>query len=735
MRQFNLIALGLAFTLVGCQLPLNLPQAVSPAGQGATGAAPGLTPADAQAPRMGTLRFAVRWPERDLPGFSAQVIPVSTEKIVFELWDAEDKKLTTEELRRAASQDIATTALHLPEGTGYRATVTAYDAQNVAIARGFGTNLSVTWGQTTPVPIILDSLFAPHITSLGHGHGTPGQSLTISGENLVRGLGNPVVIFPSGVQVTGTPLGNQIQATIPANAGSGQLMVKVDGVTSTSNAPFQEVASLELSAVGVALGDIRDGDGAIASWLGDDFRIIVHAKDTADKDILNPTSHPELKWIFPADGIGMIDADGTYFAQKLGRSTIGVTLGTISGSREVVVAPPADGIIRVAETTKGITDLNLIRVGDRYLAAWFVPAESKIYWQMRDADGKPDGIVHSESCAWDGFERAFRMSAAPDANGKIHEILFAYRVTLPASDNPAATRNGVVFRTLDPLTGAYKGSRYNINGTRLEADRLLDVGSSQAGHLIGTLRFDGSKYKHRLIKVTFDVNGALTSSPALSYDNTEFVPYSYRDDNLSITGSGEHFVVSRHTGSGGGSGPTAMSLVTLDANLDSVRTLSHLHEQNRVAAVATNGETTVVASMEVSAGGTILKLYPYTLVNGEYKAVGLGQTIAELNIAGSDPLNWPLHLEWSPGATAAEGRFILTYGRKFGTVVNNQLVYYSQAMVQAIKPDGMLDGPAYPLAKDSQMPTLAPSAEGGMALWLDPARSLVMRRIRYRNLP
>jgi len=733
MRHFNLIALGLAFTLVGCQLPLNLPQAVSPAGQGAMGGAPGVTPADAQAPRMGTLRFAVRWPERDLPGFSAQVIPVSTEKIVFEFENADGDVLVSEPLTRTAGQAISTTTLNLPEGTGYKATVTAYDAQGEAIAIGYKPSITVTWGRITPVTITLNSRFAPHITDMGVAHGTPGQTLTISGNNLARGLGEPVVIFPSGIEVKGTLVNGAIEAKIPPGAGSGALNVKIDGVTSTTDAPFQEVASLELASEGVALGEKRDGDGAIASWLGDDFRILVHAKDTAGEAILNPTRHPELKWIFPADGIGMIDADGTYFSQKLGRSTIGVTLGTISGSREVVVAPPADEIIRVADTVKGITDLSLIRVGDRYLAAWFVPADEKVYWQMRDADGKPDGIVHSESCVWDGFERAFRMSAAPDANGTINEILFAYRVMLPASDNPLATRNGVAFRTLDPLTGAYKGNRYNINGTRLEADRLLDVGSSQAGHLIGTLRFDGTKYKHRLIKVSFDVNGALTDSPALTYDNSEFVPYSYREDSLSIKGSGEHFVVSRHTGSGGGSGPTAMSLTTLDANLGSLRTLSHLHEQNRVAAVATNGETTVVASMEVSAGGTILKLYRYTLDNGQYKAAGLGQTIAELNIAGSDPLNWPLHLEWSPGATEAEGRFILTYGRKFGTVVNNQLVYYSQAMVQAIKPDGLLDGPAYPLAKDSQMPTLAPSAEGGMALWLDSARSLVMRRIRYRN--
>ncbi len=739
MRHANLIALGLAFTLAGCQLPLNLPQALAPAAHGPNGSTPGVTPADAKAPRMGTLRFAVRWPERDLPGFTAQVIPVSTERLTFTLDNPsiEGFETITQELPRTGGQEIATTTLHLPEGAGYQATVTAYDAQNVAIARNTATNITVTWGKTTPIPITLDALFAPLINSLGHGHGTPGQTLAITGENLARGLGAPVVIFPSGVEVQGTLVNGAIETTIPQGAGSGQLKVKVDGVTSTSMAMFQEVMALELGADGAEEGGDHDGDGAIATWLGDSFPIRVVGKDTGH--VLVPA--PALTgWIYPPDGVGTVDPNGTYQAEALGRSSITAVMGSVSGTREVIVAPPAGPIVRVAADKKGIVDQSLTRVGNRWLAAWFVPADSKVYWQMRKADGSPDGEIYDAGAAWDGFERAVRVSAAPDANGVIHEVCIAFRQTLKASNDASLTRNGVVFQALNPVTGAPKdGGIHSLSGTNLESDRLLDLASNETGHAVGVLRFNGSKYSHLLVQVSFQdgatedkQDGEYTTFKSVAYPNSTLVPYSYRDDAFSLKGFGNRFLLARHYGTGGGSGPTGLGVELMESDFSTVSESNVLHEQNRVAAVATNGTTSMVASMEVSAGGTLLKLYRY---DAALKQVGLGQTIADLNIAGSDPLNWPLDIEWSPGATPQEGRFILTYARKVGTFVNSQLVYYSQAMVQAIKPDGTLDGPSYPLAKDSQTPSFAPSAEGGMALWLDSSRSLVMRRVRYRNTP
>lgn len=730
MRQFNLIALGLAFTLVGCQLPLNLPAAVTPT-TGTNGTPTGAAPSDDQVPRMGTLRFTVLWPERDLPGFSAQVIPLSTEYLVFKLEDADGNEVANERLSRTAGQTLATTTLHLPEGGGYKATVMAYDSNNVRIAKGNAANVTVVWGKTTPVTITLDAEFAPHIERLEVGHGAPGQTLVIEGENLARGHGWPLVIFPSGVEVAGTTEGETITVTIPQNAGSGTLKVKVDGVTSTTNALFQEVMSLELTADGNALGDMRDGDGAIASWLGDSFAVRVTGKDTAHVLVPNPAI---TGWTFSDNGVGTVDHNGTFLAEALGRSTVTAHLGSVSGSRDVIVAPPAGPIIRVAEDKRGIADVHLTKVGDRYLAAWHVPADQRIYWQMRKADGSPDGEIYNSPAAWDGFERAVRVSAAPDADGHIKEILLAYRLTVPSSDNPAVGRNGVVFRALDPVTGAPKQENAQAeSSTRLHSDRLLDVASNESGHLIGVLRFDGTKYSHRFIRVTFDAAGTPTFATG-NYPNDTLVPYSYRDDTLSIKGVGDRFLIARHYGTGGGSGPTGLGVELMDWNFATIHSSNLLHEQNRVAAVATNddGTRTIVAAMEISAGGTKLKIYPY---NETLTALNLGVTVAELNIAGSDPLNWPLDIEWSPGETPEDGRFILTYGRKVGTYENDQIVYYNQAMVQAIKPDGTLDGPSFPLAKDSAMPTFVPSAEGGMALWVDPSRAMIMRRVRYRNLP
>jgi hypothetical protein len=734
MRHFQLIALGLAFTLVGCQLPLNLPHALTPSGQSPNGNTPGLAPTDTKAPRMGTLRFAVRWPERSLPGFTAQVIPISTEKLVFTLSNPtlEGFVPIEQELPRQAGEEIASTTLHLPEGAGYNATVTAYDKDDVAIATNTAANVTVTWGKTTPVPITLDALFAPMITDLGVGHGTPGQTVTITGANLARGETTPAVIFPSGVEASGTLQDGAIQATIPTGAGSGQLKVKVDGVTSTSNVMFQEVMSLELTAEGAEEGGIRDGDGAIASWLGDTLPITVLTKDTAHVLVPNPAL---TGWASPNDGVGAISPTGTFTALKLGRSSLTAHLGGVSGSREVIVAPPAGSIIRPAGNKQGIIDHSLAKVGDRWLVSWYVPSDKTIYWQMFNANGAPV-TPNPYSIVGGGteFERSVRVAAMPDGSS----AMLAYT---GANFVDGKLRNVVQYRNLDPATGAPLGTLRLFPfpddlKTNYDSDKLVDLIVAGDQYVVSSMRFDGLEYSQWLRSVR--VKNGDTVYERYRYfaadkatPENDFYFYSPTEDAFAITASGSHVIAARHFARSGGSGPTVLQLDPLDANLNPLGgAKAFIHEYNRITSVATNGQVVLTAALETRAAGTTLKLYRY---DSTLEQIGLGTTIANLQIAGGDPVNWPLELEWSKSADPADpGRFLLTYARKVGTPVNGQLIYYNQAMVQAINPDGTLDGPAFPLAKDSQVPALVPTDEGGMALWLDSARSLILRRLKYR---
>jgi hypothetical protein len=608
----------------------------------------------------------------------------------------------------------------------------------VAIAANTAANVTVTWGKTTPVPITLDALFAPIINNLGLGHGTPGQTLTINGANFARGETTPIVIFPSGIEAVGTREGGTITATIPAGAGSGQLKVKVDGVTSTSLANFQEVMSLELTAEGAEEGGIRDGDGAIASWLGDSFPIGVIGYDTAHVLVNQPAL---TGWEYTPPGVGTISHDeqnnGTYNAQSLGRSTITAALGSVSGSREVIVAPPAGAILSPAGDTRGVVDLSLTPVGANFLAAWYEPVTKQAQWRMINrgaGDTWTFGDLQSDGASWDGFERSVRVSAAPDENGIVHEICLVYRRTLKATDDPSQDRNGIVMRSLDPLTGAPKTDSYfKLDSTHKDSDRLLDLASTGSSHAFAFLRFDGSKYSHNVVRFSFQRgddpangkdDGDVINASLKSYGNTTLLPYSYREDAMSITGiSTSSYVVARHIGTSGGSGPTGLDVERIGHDLSAINESTILHETNRVPAVASNGTTTLVAAMELRASGTILKLYRF---DANMVKQGLGTEIADLKLSGTDPLNWPINLDWDGTS------FILTYGQKANVVVNGQVVDYPQAVVREISADGQTVGPAYPLAKESMMPAFAPSAEGGMALWLDSARRPVMRRVKFR---
>ncbi|GEM_PF-4692496 len=722
MKAFKLITLGLAFTLVGCQVPLNLPQAFT--GTNPAGTPPTLDPTQPEALRMGTLSFAIRWPERDLPEFSAQVIPVSTRTLVFELKDANDKSLVRELIRREAGSAIASKTLNLPVGEGYKAVVKAYveaeptlDSKPIAIADA--SNITVRWGETKGIPLTLTALFAPQI-ALEASNGTAGQKLYITGQNLDRGIDPPVVVFPSGREVAGVLAGNLISVDIPAGAGSGPIKVRVDGVPSETYVEFQEITSLIPSVDGEQDGGERDGGEAIASWLGDTFPVSVIGKDDAHVLVPNPVI---TDWTRSGNGVGTLSASGSFQALQLGTDVINAHMGGVVGSRNVIVAPPAGNLLKPAGVMAGIIDHSLTRVGENWLVSWFNPDTKKIYWRLFDKDGQPAPNTppnpYETPAASDGSERVVRVAATADGTS----ALIAYRLGITENSK---LRNAVVFQALNPLTGAPEGvlTRFNFDG-EMDADRLIDMTAGNDQYALGVLRFDGTKHVHRFNTIRV-VGQNATGSKQRVYTPTGILYYSQTEDAFSITAKGDQFLVARHFGTNGGAGVTAHQLDLLDSDLVPVAgtpAKAVLHERNRVTTVATNGNVILSAAMEVQASGAILKVYRY---GGDLEQIGLGTKVADLNIAGSDPLNWPLKLVWDGE------QFILTYARMVGTVENNQIVNRPQAMVQALGLNGLPSGPAYPLAKVSQTPNLVPTPEGGMALWLDPDRSLIMRRVKFR---
>lgn len=767
MRHVHLITLSLAFTLLGCQVPLNLPQSVIPAGQSPNGhARDGSGAPTDPALRTGAVRIAVYWPERDLPGFSAQVIPIRTRSLTIQIWNADGQPMfeQPEVIRRESGSVIASKTLYLRVGEGYRAEVKAYAEENPtpdseAIAVADASGFSVRWGETTTIPLELTAVHVPRI-SLSLGYGTPGQILTITGRNLHLGADEPVVVFPSGREVAGKRKPNPdhdpalpdddtlIEVEIPQGAGSGLLQVRVDGVGSTplttpSTAIFREIQRLELRAQGEEPGGIRDGNGSIATWLGDAFSVEVVGRvagegtrvgPEADPIEIVPVNDPILTQWNHATDVGTLPATRSYQAEKLGTDVISAQVGSVVGTRSILVAPPAGPIIRPAGATQGIVDHSLTRVphpdGDRFLVTWYEPTTSTLHWRMFNADGTPAGQQYSIPAAWNGFERVARVSASAT------EICLVYR---RFNEN----RNALLFTPLSLTDGSpirvypednqYAGQRIDslIAGGEYDSDHLNVVASDGFSHLIGFTRFDGIRYNHVLAWVKF--NGQDTPLGRLVPLPDDVLPYSYRDDVMDIFPLPNHYLLARHIATNGGTGPTGLQIAQLDSvYLSSDYASSTLHERNRMVAVASSGPTTLAASMEPAASGMALKIYRYLNNLG---LEDLTATIPDLQIANVDPLNWTLELDWSPGQTPEDSHFILSYARMVGSISGSTVRNHPQAMIQAIDENGDLIGPAYSLARESQTPAFVSTAEGGMALWLDANRSLVMRRVRYRNLP
>jgi hypothetical protein len=759
MRHVRLITLSLAFTLLGCHVPLNLPQTLAPMAQGPNGnRLDGSNPSPDATPRTGAIRIAVYWPERDLPDFSAQVIPIRTRSLTFQIWDADGKPLLDqpEIIRREAGDAIASKMLYLPVGDGYKAEVKAYaevnptaDSEAIAVADASG--FSVRWGETTAVPLELTAQHAPRI-ALSLGYGTPQQTLTITGRNLDLGADAPVVVFPSGREVAGNRKFNPahdptdllddtlIEVEIPSGAGSGLLEVRVDGVgstplTTTSTAIFREIQRLELRAQGEEAGGIHDGNGAIASWLGETFTVGVVGRVAGegtrvgpvnDQVEIVPVNDPLLtRWEHSSD-VGSLPATRSYQASKLGTDVISARVGSVESTRSVLVAPPAGPIIRPAGETRGIVDHSLTRIpsdgGDRFLVTWFQPDDSELHWRMFNADGTPAGIERSTPAAWNGFERVARVSASDT------EICLVYR-------RFQSNRNALLFTPLSltdgsplrvyPVGHEFAGQRIDslIPGDGLISDHLNVVASDGFSHLIGFTRFDGMRYNHLVSWVKFDgANPPAGRTVAYPADIT--VPYSFRDDVMDISAIPEQYVIARHVATSDGSGPTGLQIDQVDSvTLEAAHVSASLHERNRVAAVASNGPVTLAASMEPSATGMALKIYRYLF---DMTLEDLTATIPDLQIANADPLNWPIELAWDGT------QFTTTYARMVGSISGGMVRNHPQAMVQAVAPDGNLIGPAYSLARESQVPAFVPTDEGGMALWLDSNRSLVMRRVKYR---
>jgi len=185
--------------------------------------APGAVP-----PGKGQVELGVRWPAR-----AAQVIPDSTDRVAFDVIRAGTLVASTS-VARPAGGGTATSSLELDAGS-YRLDAAAKTGVAGTVVATASATLTVIGGARVSAALTLGAAYSPAITALSQTSGLVGESVIVTGSNLVLSwAGTPSVRFTgttASVSATVAAIGtDSITVTIPAGAVSGPVQVSVDGV-------------------------------------------------------------------------------------------------------------------------------------------------------------------------------------------------------------------------------------------------------------------------------------------------------------------------------------------------------------------------------------------------------------------------------------------------------------------------------------------------------------------------
>jgi len=189
------------------------------------------------------LSIRVRWPLRDLPNFKAQVIPFRSRAVRLTTRNGASELVDSRTLARNPGVAEASASIYLVAGDGYSVLAQAFAESDPAggatpIAQGTAANVPIRAGKTVQVPITLTAAYAPTITGLNPGSAPFGSDVTITGTNFGASLGLDFAVTFAGVAAAATRSSDtQAIARVPVGP-SGNVVVIVDGVPSTSVAPF-----------------------------------------------------------------------------------------------------------------------------------------------------------------------------------------------------------------------------------------------------------------------------------------------------------------------------------------------------------------------------------------------------------------------------------------------------------------------------------------------------------------
>lgn len=258
------MTLALSVGLVGCTLKAVPSVTEAPAMSSAVLTAP-VSAADpltapseeAAAPEAGYgwLNLTIRWPE-PAPGYAIALLPTTTQAVVVTVKTASGAAVGAPVIiSRAAGATKVTKSIRVEAGSNLSVKVEAYReaspilGTSVPIAHNSGV-VNVTRSKVSPLPLTLEPVYVPTVEGFNSNVGRVDGIVTIHGKNFGSGnVPTPVVTF-NGVPSTSVIRSSDtlLMAAVPTGALTGNVVVKADGVPSTSQATFWVLSSFVIEA-------------------------------------------------------------------------------------------------------------------------------------------------------------------------------------------------------------------------------------------------------------------------------------------------------------------------------------------------------------------------------------------------------------------------------------------------------------------------------------------------------
>lgn len=201
---------------------------------------------------FGTLQLLIRWPDLPVsPPYRAQLIPTSTNTLRVTVKTG-TTTIAQQSVSRPSGESTSSVSMQLEAATNLSVVAEAFNATlgtTTPIAQGTAAGININKSLTTNASIVLASLLAPSITGFNLNSGKVGDTLTLTGTQFQQSWAEPSVTFNGTAATTLTNVSSiSLQVVVPSGATVGTVVVKVDGVSSTSNAIFWVASALGISA-------------------------------------------------------------------------------------------------------------------------------------------------------------------------------------------------------------------------------------------------------------------------------------------------------------------------------------------------------------------------------------------------------------------------------------------------------------------------------------------------------